>query len=305
MFCKQYLFRYRMILEKKQQVSIAQLCQGCPSQFAEFLAYARSLKFDAKPDIPYLRKLFRDLYHAQGFAAGGGKVWDWDNLDPEFLSNGNIGGSGPPPQIMGGEEVSDKDAEVVGGGYERPTTAAAVASRPTSSWGFSSRVPPPEFDQSPQVPQLGAKQPVVMDRPHTASAAVSGGRPAPGGGGGALLDPHAMQQAQDVEGSGQVVASARALMRYSRTRTDGGSVEKSWNSGNPGDAAAAAPRITVYQNPSKAPQAQQQSTGGGGFLGSGWLGSDRPKSAGIATSGGILSAFTGNRAPVCIVIFIV
>lgn len=29
--------KYRMILEKKQQVSIAQLCQGCPSQFAEFL----------------------------------------------------------------------------------------------------------------------------------------------------------------------------------------------------------------------------------------------------------------------------
>jgi hypothetical protein len=58
--------KYRLILEKKQQVSIAQLCQGCPSQFAEFLAYTRSLKFDAKPDIPYLRKLFRDLYHAQG-----------------------------------------------------------------------------------------------------------------------------------------------------------------------------------------------------------------------------------------------
>ena len=29
--------KYRLILEKKQQVSIAQLCQGCPSQFAEFL----------------------------------------------------------------------------------------------------------------------------------------------------------------------------------------------------------------------------------------------------------------------------
>ena len=147
-----------MILEKKQQVSIAQLCQGCPSQFAEFLAYARSLKFDAKPDIPYLRKLFRDLYHAQGFAAGGGKVWDWDGLDPEFLSNGNIGGSGPPPLILGGEDVSDKEAGEGGaggaGGYERPTTAAAVASRPTSSWGFSSRVPPPDFDQAPQAQML-------------------------------------------------------------------------------------------------------------------------------------------------------
>ena len=29
--------KYGMILEKKQQVSIANLCQGCPTQFAEYL----------------------------------------------------------------------------------------------------------------------------------------------------------------------------------------------------------------------------------------------------------------------------
>jgi hypothetical protein len=29
--------KYRLILENKQQVSIAQLCAGCPSQFGEFL----------------------------------------------------------------------------------------------------------------------------------------------------------------------------------------------------------------------------------------------------------------------------
>lgn len=58
--------KYRLILQKKQQVSIAQLCQGCPPPFAEFLAYSRSLKFDAKPDIPYLRRMFRQLYHELG-----------------------------------------------------------------------------------------------------------------------------------------------------------------------------------------------------------------------------------------------
>ncbi|KAJ1435041.1 kinase-like domain-containing protein [Ochromonadaceae sp. CCMP2298] len=77
--------KYRLILEKKQQVSIAQLCQGCPSQFAEFLAYTRSLKFDAKPDIPYLRKLFRDLYHAQGC---GSIVSDGESGNDE---RGNLG----------------------------------------------------------------------------------------------------------------------------------------------------------------------------------------------------------------------
>lgn len=58
--------KYRLILQKKQQVTIGQLCQGLPSPFAEFLAYTRSLKFDAKPDMLYLRKLFRDLYHDLG-----------------------------------------------------------------------------------------------------------------------------------------------------------------------------------------------------------------------------------------------
>ena len=92
--------KYRMILEKKQQVSIAQLCQGCPSQFAEFLAYTRSLKFDAKPDIPYLRKLFRDMYHAQG-CANVGKLWDWDNLDADYSTGADAGGGGGGAPLMG------------------------------------------------------------------------------------------------------------------------------------------------------------------------------------------------------------
>lgn len=59
--------KYRLILEKKQQVSIAQLCKDCPSQFAEFLSYTRTLPYEGKPDIPFLRGLFSDLYEAQGY----------------------------------------------------------------------------------------------------------------------------------------------------------------------------------------------------------------------------------------------
>ena len=113
--------KYRMILEKKQQVSIAQLCQGIPSQFAEFLAYTRSLKFDAKPDIPYLRKLFRDLYHAQGCASIP-KLWDWDPIDADYLSNmpGPIGG---PPII---ESQSINEVPYGGGSETRPNTTMAM-----------------------------------------------------------------------------------------------------------------------------------------------------------------------------------
>jgi serine/threonine protein kinase len=56
--------KYKMILERKQAISVQQLCQSLPQQFAEYLAYCRSLKFEAKPNISYLRGLFRDLHKA-------------------------------------------------------------------------------------------------------------------------------------------------------------------------------------------------------------------------------------------------
>jgi len=73
--------KYKMIMEKKQQVPIAQLCQGLPQQFAEYLAYTRSLKFDAKPNVSYLRGLFRELYRSQGYSADAGLEWDWSKLE--------------------------------------------------------------------------------------------------------------------------------------------------------------------------------------------------------------------------------
>merc|ERR1711968_172331 len=238
---------------------------GCPSQFAEFLAYARSLKFDAKPDIPYLRKLFRDLFHAQGFA-GVGKGWDWDGLDSEFLSNGNTNNNANV--AAGGELMDDGGA----GGMERPGTAAAVASRPTSSWGFSSR-------------QQGDGVNPGLTRPHTAGAASQ--RPGPGGGGGAIqIDPRTGKAVTE-EGEG-VVASARALMRYRRSRNSGGEGEEGYN------GATSAPRMTVYQNPSKAPQ--QGGYSGSNWMGDGGTGNARPKSAGVSSSGGgLMNAFNGNK----------
>ena len=109
--------KYMLILNKKQSVSIAQLCQGCPSQFAEFLAYSRSLKFDAKPDIPYLRKIFRDLYNSQG-CANSSKMWDWDGLD---LDAGSVAGSAGGGQVVGPPAILGQPPAL------RPSTSAAVA----------------------------------------------------------------------------------------------------------------------------------------------------------------------------------
>jgi len=90
--------KYKLIMEKKQSITIPALCQGCPSQFAEYLAYCRSLKFEAKPNIAYLRGMFRDLFTSQGYTNNNSSLdWDWNRVDS------GAGGQGSSAQgDMGG-----------------------------------------------------------------------------------------------------------------------------------------------------------------------------------------------------------
>ena len=258
--------KYRLILEKKQSVSIAQLCQGCPAQFAEFLAYSRSLKFDAKPDVPYLRKMFRDLYHSQGCGSQG-KTWDWDPVDAEYMANGGSTAGVPAADTGGGAE---------GGAGLRPTTAGAVASnRPQSGWGFNGGGR--QQAGSGKGDMMGTAQ---ADYPNMASGSGNAG----GGGGGyegrsgAPSRPHTAGAMGRSSGHGNtrtaanpgaegddahVVAGARAMMKYRRTRPSDGSGEAEW-------------------------QAQAGTSGRGSNANppTGWMASvDRPKSAGVAGSG--------------------
>ena len=53
--------KYDRIMEKKMTTPTEVLCRGFPNEFAIYLNYTRSLRFDDKPDYSYLRKIFRDL----------------------------------------------------------------------------------------------------------------------------------------------------------------------------------------------------------------------------------------------------
>ncbi|XP_078486743.1 casein kinase I-like [Ciona intestinalis] len=70
--------KYERISEKKMSTPIELLCKGHPSEFATYLNYCRSLRFDDKPDYSYLRQLFRNLFHRQGFTYD--YVFDWNML---------------------------------------------------------------------------------------------------------------------------------------------------------------------------------------------------------------------------------
>jgi casein kinase 1 len=73
--------RYEKIAQVKQNTPIEALCKGYPPEFATYLQYCRSLRFEEKPDYSYLRRLFRDLFYREGFEPDF--VYDWTLLNYE------------------------------------------------------------------------------------------------------------------------------------------------------------------------------------------------------------------------------
>jgi len=73
--------KYNKIAEKKMSTPVEVLCKHFPTEFATYLNYCRALRFDDKPDYSYLRRLFRDLFFRQGYAAD--YRFDWTGLIDE------------------------------------------------------------------------------------------------------------------------------------------------------------------------------------------------------------------------------
>ncbi|KAM7258399.1 hypothetical protein ACFE04_014140 [Oxalis oulophora] len=110
--------KYEKISEKKVSTSIEALCRGYPTEFASYFHYCRSLRFDDKPDYPYLKRLFRDLFIREGFQFD--YVFDWTILKyqqsqlatppPRALGHGIGTSSGIPPPIAGVDrQTGDED----------------------------------------------------------------------------------------------------------------------------------------------------------------------------------------------------
>uniref|UniRef100_A0A8C3H7B6 Non-specific serine/threonine protein kinase n=1 Tax=Chrysemys picta bellii TaxID=8478 RepID=A0A8C3H7B6_CHRPI len=74
-----------------------------PAEFSTYLNFCRSLRFDDKPDYSYLRQLFRNLFHRQGFSYD--YVFDWNML--KFVSGAGLcEGHGTPWGAQGAEAVT-------------------------------------------------------------------------------------------------------------------------------------------------------------------------------------------------------
>ncbi|KAJ2586704.1 serine/threonine protein kinase, partial [Coemansia sp. RSA 1722] len=96
--------KYDRIMEKKMSTSTEELCRSFPTEFAVYLNYARSLRFDDKPDYSYLKRLFRDLFIRSDFKYD--YIFDWTTFRAERATNTL------PPQIpMSAEEQRQRQLQ--------------------------------------------------------------------------------------------------------------------------------------------------------------------------------------------------
>ncbi|KAK2964366.1 putative Casein kinase I [Blattamonas nauphoetae] len=75
--------KFMRIGDLKMSIPIEELCKGLPQEFATYLTYCRSLRFDEKPDYSYLRRLFRGLFNKEGFSKDVKFDWVKEEKEPE------------------------------------------------------------------------------------------------------------------------------------------------------------------------------------------------------------------------------
>ena len=69
---------YQLIVDRKESISLDELCSGVPNEVKRYMDHVRSLDFGGKPDYSRLRRMFRDLFVRRGFEYDN--VFDWTIL---------------------------------------------------------------------------------------------------------------------------------------------------------------------------------------------------------------------------------
>jgi serine/threonine protein kinase len=99
--------KYEAISECKISTSIEVLCQGLPQEFALFLTEVRRLDFQDRPNYPFYRQLFRDLFVRLGYVYD--YQYDWMIKAPGIA----IGSFVLPPGLRADEDYESKPSPAV------------------------------------------------------------------------------------------------------------------------------------------------------------------------------------------------
>ncbi len=155
--------KYDRIMEKKMTTPTEILCRGFPNEFAIYLNYTRSLRFDDKPDYSYLRKIFRDLFVREGFQYD--YVFDWTVY--KYQKNAQAIAAAGNNQVANVEEDEKPTRRHAAG------TNAATAGHPTPQNTSSASKPGPISSQRRKVIERGQSGLGGVDTPDT-NRAVGG-----------------------------------------------------------------------------------------------------------------------------------
>jgi len=79
---------------------VEQLTHGLPeeSAFLDYLVYCRNLRFDEKPDYQYLRRLFKEAMHRNGYEYD--YAYDWTASEKKYAK-------ATVSQILGGSAAAE------------------------------------------------------------------------------------------------------------------------------------------------------------------------------------------------------
>ncbi|KAK5905638.1 hypothetical protein CgunFtcFv8_001577 [Champsocephalus gunnari] len=146
--------KYERISEKKMSTPIEVLCKGYPSEFSTYLNMCRSLRFDDKPDYSYLRQLFRNLFHRQGFSYD--YVFDWNMLKFGASRTKEEGARERREGKEGNEGKAGKEGEERAGGGQRAAGGRALPPGPSPAAANRVRN---EADAAPSTPAPRGVQP--------------------------------------------------------------------------------------------------------------------------------------------------
>ncbi|KAJ1427795.1 kinase-like domain-containing protein [Ochromonadaceae sp. CCMP2298] len=69
--------KYSKVLDKKKETTVEVLCDGLPAEFAKFLVYSKSIKYEADPDYAGQRRMFKSLFDRME-CENSYPNWDWE-----------------------------------------------------------------------------------------------------------------------------------------------------------------------------------------------------------------------------------
>ncbi|MFT7803983.1 casein kinase I-like [Arapaima gigas] len=147
--------KYERISEKKMSTPIEVLCKGYPSEFSTYLNFCRSLRFDDKPDYSYLRQLFRNLFHRQGFSYD--YVFDWNMLK---FGASRAAEDGDRERRAG----DDRDERMMGGPRASAARAPVAGPNPLASGRVRNGGEAATATPGSRIPQSGNTSPRVISR---------------------------------------------------------------------------------------------------------------------------------------------